>query len=339
MGFNIMETIPYVAGGFMINSAFALNHRYGQRFTEASDSLYSMITLDSTSKWKSSFIAGMLFAASIVASIYGFGEIENTHVKAFETEKLFFTGTGLIQFMISGFLIGLGTRLARGGLTQYNAFYGLPKINRESIIFSVTVFIFGAITATLRSNYPILQGINITKKFSEHLDFRLSFAIPLIMLFFNLARHCKSPMTVKEILISFGIGNILAVGMMAAGLARRHQVIDFLSLNAKWNPFLIFVVIGAMLSNMFFFQLFPIRRVSASIGERLSVAISPKMLLGCALFGTGLGISGLTPGAGLLVSPVYLPHIVLFFLPFIVVGQMVGRLFDIRGTRKVVKVL
>jgi len=334
MGFNPLEAIPYVAGGFIINTAFALNHRYGAKVTESGDSIYSMVTLDSNAKWKSSFVAGMLFAASLVASTYGFDEIENTHVKAFETNKLFFTGTGLLQFIASGFLIGLGTRLAKGGLSGYSSFYGLPKINRESIVFSLIVFVFGAMTATMRSHFPILQGINITKKFSEHLDFRLSFMIPLLMLIFNLARHYRDSWTIKEILTSFGIGNLLAVGMMTAGLARRHQVLDFLSLNERWNPFLLFVILGAVLSNMLFFPFLP----RTGVLEGGPLAIRSKMLLGCALFGAGLGISGLTPGSGLLVSPVYLPHIALFFLPFIVLGQMVGGVFD-SSRGKIVKVL
>jgi len=339
MGISLLETIPYMAGGAMISSAIALNHRFGKRVTEPSTSLYSMLTFDSQSKWKSSFIAGMLFAASLVASLYGFEEIENTNIKPFESDKLFFKGTPLIHFMLSGLLIGLGSRLAQGGLTKYG-FYGIPRFNGPSLVATATVFIFGAITATLRSNFSILQGLNISKKFNEHLDFRLSFLVPLAILGFNLLRNYSNRETVMDILKSFGIGNLLSAGMMAAGLGRRHQVLDFLSLNKNWNPFFIFVLLGAGLANMFLLNVvFPAK---GQVEDMPPSAVSPRMLVGCSLFGVGLGIGGLTPGSGLLVSPIYLPQILLFFLPFIVAGQMgIGfaeKFLGIGGSTKTAKV-
>jgi len=260
----------------------------------------------------------MLFAASFVVSRFGFEEIEGT-IKPFESDKLFFKGTGLIQFMIAGFLIGLGAKLAQGGLSKF-AFYGIPKFNKQSMVATGTILAFGAITATLRSEHFILRGINITKVFNEHLDFRLSYLFPLAILSINLFRNYKDMAAVKDILRSFGIGALLAIGMMVGGLGRRHQVLDFLSLNEHWNPSLIFVALGGILANMFLLNV--LLPGSSNIEDAPTISVTPKMLLGCVLFGTGLGISGLTPGSGLLVSSVYLPQVALFFLPFIIAGQM-----------------
>lgn len=329
MGFNILEGIPFMIGGIMISAAISLNHVYGKRVTEPSNSILSILTHDSQSKWRSSFVAGMLFAASLIASQYGFNEVENTHVKPFESEKLFFKGTGLIHFMISGLLIGLGTRLAQGGLTKY-ALYGIPRLNGQSMIVTGTILAFGAITATLRSNFTILQGLNLTKKFNEHLDFKLSFMIPLAILFFNLVRNSRDRGVVRDILTSFGIGNLLALGMMVSGLARRHQVLDFLSLNERWNPFFLFVIAGVFIGNFLMLNFFG---TSGEIEDSPSGVVTPRMLIGSSLFGIGLGMSGLTPGSGLLVSPVYVPQILLFFLPFIIIGQIaVGALDKTLGT-------
>jgi len=324
MGFNILEGIPYMIGGLMISAAMSLNHVYGKRVTEPSSSLYSMLTMDSFSKWRSSFIAGMLFTASLIASQFGFDEIGNTHLKPFESAKLFFKGTGLIHFMISGLLIGLGTRLAQGGLTKY-AFYGIPKLEKSSMVATGTVLAFASITATLRSNFSILQGLNLTKKFNEHLDFRLSFLVPLAILIWNLARNSRDRSMVKDILTSFGIGSLLSLGMMVSGLARRHQVLDFLSLNGNWNPFFLFVVGGVMLGNSLMFNLF---KTSSAIEGSPSGIISARMIAGCSLFGMGMGMSGLSLGSGLLVSPIYLPQIALFFLPFVIIGQLAIGAFD-----------
>lgn len=319
----LLEGIPYMLGGAMISSAMTLSSRSAKQSTETSTtggSLYNFFNIDVGTKWKSSFLAGMIFAASLVASVYGFDEIENTHVKPFEAEKLFFKGGGLIQFMISGFLTGLGLKLASGGLGSFS-FFGIPKFNASSLTTLGISFIFAAITATLRSTFHILQGINVTKKFNEHLDFRLSIFIPLLMMGFNVLRNYKDTNSVKEIAKSFGLGNLLAAGLMMAGLARRHQMLDFLSLNSRWNPFLLFVLAGGFLGNRLIANFFG---GSAPISGEGSSKINLKTLLGCGLFGTGLGISGLIPGAGLLVSAVYLPQIILFFLPFIAIGQFAG---------------
>jgi len=324
MGFNILEGIPFMLGGFMISAAMSINHVFGKRVTEPSNSLYSMLTMDSFSKWRSSFIAGMLFTATLMASQFGFDEIGSTHIKPFESAKLFFKGTGLIHFMISGLLIGLGTRLANGGLTKY-AFYGIPKLERQSMVATGTVLAFAAITATLRSNFTILQGLNITKKFNEHLDFKLSFFIPLAILIWNLARNSRSRPLIREILIAFGTGSLLSLGMLVSGLARRHQVLDFLSLNGSWNPFFLFVVGGVMLGNSVMFNLF---KTSSEIEDSPSGFVSLRMLAGCSLFGMGLGMSGLSLGSGLLVAPIYLPQVALFFLPFIIIGQLAIGAFD-----------
>jgi len=318
----LLEGIPYMLGGVMISSAMALSSRSAKGSTETSTSgsLYNFFNIDVGTKWKSSFLSGMIFAASLVASVWGFEEIENTHVKPFEAEKLFFKGTGLIQFMVSGFLTGLGLKLASGGLGSFS-FFGIPKFNASSLTTLGISFIFAAITATLRSTFHILQGINLTKKFNEHLDFRLSIFIPLIMIGFNVLRNYKDTNSVKEIAKSFGLGNLLAAGLMMAGFGRRHQMLDFLSLNSRWNPFLLFVLAGGFLGNRLVSNFFG---ASAPISDEGSSKISLKTVLGCGLFGTGLGISGLIPGAGLLVSAVYLPQIILFFLPFIAIGQFAG---------------
>jgi len=337
MAIDVLATIPYMAGGAMISSAICLNHRFGSRVTEPSTSLYSMLTLDSQSKWRSSFIAGMLFAASLIVSLFGFEEVGNSTVKPFESDKLFFKGTGLIQFMIAGFLIGLGTKIAQGGLTKF-AFYGIPKFNKQSMIMTATILVTGAITATLRSDHHILQGINVTKKFNEHLDFRLSVFIPLAILGINLFKNFKDTASVKDILRSFGIGALLGFGMMAAGFGRRHQVLDFLSINSRWNPGLLFVALGAVLANTFLLNaFFPGGQVEDAPQVN---PVTPFQLLGGALFGVGLGISGLTPGSGLLVSPVYLPQIALFFLTFIIAGQFAGGVAErvISGGAKTLKI-
>lgn len=317
----LVESLQYVAGGLMISSAVALNQKFGKRVAEPSTSLYSMLTLDSQSQWRSSFVAGMLFVSCLCYSMFGFEEFGTTGIKPLESDKLFFKGTGLVQFMISGLLIGVGTRLAQGGLTKY-AFYGIPKFNYQSMVATATVLVFGVFTATLRATLPILQGMNVTKVFNEHLDFRLSFIIPLAILGVNLAKNINNPEIVKDILRSFGIGGLLAAGMMSAGFTRRHLVLDFLNINnSHWNPFLLFVGLGAFLGSLILLNVF---KTQDNIEDAPTGLITPRMLLGCASFGIGMGISGLTPGSGLLVSPIYLPQIALFFLPFVVLGQFGG---------------
>jgi len=334
----LVESLQYVAGGLMISSAVALNQKFGKRVTEPSTSLYSMLTLDSQSQWRSSFVAGMLFMSCLCYSMFGFEEVGVTGIKPLESDKLFFQGTGLLQFMLSGLLIGMGTRMAQGGLTKY-AFYGIPKFNYQSMVATITVLLFGIITATLRSTLPILQGMNVTKVFNQHLDFRLSFIIPLAILGTNLAKNINAPENVKDILKSFGIGGLLAAGMMSAGFTRRHLVLDFLNMNnSHWNPFLVFVGLGAFIGSLILLNVF---KTQDTIEDAPSGLITPRLLLGCALFGIGMGITGLTPGSGLLVSPIYLPQVAMFFLPLVILGQFAGGIVGglVGGAPKTVKTM
>jgi len=315
---NLVAAIPHIAGGAIMSSAIALDYRYRQKTTESHSSLYNILTLDSQTKWRSSFVAGMLFIATLIASIFGFEEVGNTSIKPFESDKLFFKGTPLIQFMFAGLLIGLGTRLAKQGISRYG-FYGIPRFNGPTLLSMLAVLLFASITATLRSEFSILHGLNISKKFNEHLDFRLSFLIPLFILGINLLRAYQDTSAIRDIMRSFGIGGLLSLGMMMAGLGRRHQVLDFLSLNKNWSPFYLFVLFGAFLANIFLFNLLSPQREGREMEPE---SLNKRTLLGCSLFGIGLGISGLTPGSGLMVSSIYLPQIALFFLPFIVLGQL-----------------
>jgi len=311
MVFGLIEGIPYMAGGAMITSAIGLNHYFEKR---AFDSKQNMIIPNS--KWKINFICGMVFMATIAATFFGFQQNEKQFMRPFESESIFFKGTGLVQFMLSGLLLGLGVGLSRGSLTKY-ALYGIPRFNPQVFLTLGTALIFGFSTATVRRGLPLLEGFNLSKKFNEHLDFKLSFFVPLVILAFNLFRERKENTAVKDILRSFSIGSFLAMGMLLAGLGRRHHVLALLSLK---DFSLIYVIIGAFIADLIWSK----SNLSAK-GEAENIpgrAFNLRNLIGAALFGMGLGISGLTPGSGLLVSPIYLPQILLFFLPFVAGGQM-----------------
>jgi len=136
---------------------------------------------------------------------------------------------------------------------------------------------------------------------------------------------------VKEIFTSFGIGNLLAFGMMTAGLTKRHQVLDFLSLTSHWNPSLLFVWLGAFLGYVVMSNYFPTtENIPANVESVLPAptSLSPKSFIGSALLGIGKGMTGLCLGSALLVSPVYFPHVALFVLPSILIGQLAAGWVD-----------
>lgn len=345
---NLTQAIPCFIGGFLVSSAIGLNNKFGIKETEpARKSFFNMFTIDPTNKWRTSFIAGMLFAAALAANVFGLGENKFLNIKPFENDKVYFQGTSLLQCMLAAFLMGLGTRLAQENLSKY-AFYALPANNRQSIYCMLFTFVVAAITATFRSSIPILQGFNLSKKFSEVFDFRLPFLIPFVMLLVTIAKNYSIPGALKQIFFSFGMGNLLASGLMIAGLTKRHQVLDFLSLNKNWNPSIFFFFIGAWLCYTWMFRMMPSMGTSTSsdmpsTAEESSRTITsipglmnPKVLLGCTLFGIGKGMTGLFLGSALLVSPVYFPHAMLFILPSILGGQLVGGMFD-KMTTKITK--
>lgn len=100
-------------------------------------------------------------------------------------------------------------------------------------------------------------------------------------------------------LFPFAFGILFSLGLGASGMMSPQKVQGFLDLFGKWDPTLLWVLGGAVLTTVSLFP-FVLKRYkpffSAFFSLPTSTHIDTKLLLGSTLFGIGWALSGLCPG-------------------------------------------
>jgi uncharacterized membrane protein YedE/YeeE len=111
----------------------------------------------------------------------------------------------------------------------------------------------------------------------------------------------------KELLINYGLGLIFGAGLVISGMCRITKIMGFLTINANWDPSLIFVMMSAVAINVVTFNHILTKVPSPTMlppNSKYSVpprgVIDMRLLGGAAIFGLGWGISGLCPGPGVI---------------------------------------
>ena len=104
------------------------------------------------------------------------------------------------------------------------------------------------------------------------------------------------------LIISFFIGLLFSLGLTISGMINPSKVIGFLDIFGNWQPDLVFVMGGAVLTNIILFR-FVLKRKNPLLATNFSIPnksnIDLKLVLGSSLFGIGWGIVGICPGPGL----------------------------------------
>jgi uncharacterized membrane protein YedE/YeeE len=102
--------------------------------------------------------------------------------------------------------------------------------------------------------------------------------------------------------LAFLCGVLFGIGLLVSGMTDPAKVIAFLDIAGAWDPSLILVMITAVLVALLPMQLAQ-RRTRSIIGETVAFpttrGITPKLVLGSAIFGVGWGMTGLCPGPSL----------------------------------------
>ncbi len=103
----------------------------------------------------------------------------------------------------------------------------------------------------------------------------------------------------KPGLAAFASGVLFAAGLGISGMTQPDKVIGFLDLSGDWDPALVFVMAGGMLTYMALFPLIT-RRAEPILTSIFSVPtrreLTPRLVGGGVLFGVGWGIAGFCPG-------------------------------------------
>ena len=133
----------------------------------------------------------------------------------------------------------------------------------------------------------------------------------------------KTP-TLKQSISSFVVGFIFAIGLAISGMTQPQKVIGFLSL-ADWDASLLFVMMGAVAVHALSYPLI-MRRKSPILDAKFHVPtrqdVTPRLIVGSALFGVGWGLAGYCPGPAL-TSLASLHVQTLVFVVTMIVGMLI----------------
>jgi uncharacterized protein len=102
--------------------------------------------------------------------------------------------------------------------------------------------------------------------------------------------------------IAFAAGLLFGLGLSLGGMTQPAVVLGFLDIFGAWDPRLVFVMAGAVLTTAIGYRLV-LRRSRPLLAERFqwptSRRIDARLMGGVALFGIGWGIAGYCPGPAL----------------------------------------
>lgn len=141
-----------------------------------------------------------------------------------------------------------------------------------------------------------------------------------------------------KLLTTYLIGLIFGVGISISGMANPAKVLNFFDIAGSWDPSLIFVMGGALVTAFLGYKLV-FGRSAPLFEPRFNVpasrVIDAKLIGGSAVFGIGWGIAGFCPGGALPALGTGRWEVVVFTLA-VVVGIMLAKWFQSYQARSAV---
>lgn len=136
----------------------------------------------------------------------------------------------------------------------------------------------------------------------------------------------------RMVLAALLSGALFGLGLAVSGMTDPLRILGFLDLFGDFDPSLLFVLGGAVITTMVLFR-FVLRRPAPVLAARFQISdlrgVDRPLLVGAALFGIGWGLAGYCPGPAL-VSVGVLSTEALWFVPAMVAGMLLHRL--LRGS-------
>ncbi len=330
-------------GSTMVNTiigaiimAFATSlHLYLQgKITGMSGAIYKTITLTDFS-YNSSFLVGMLFISSFLKCFFDpLATPKTVDSPTFlETTSKYVGDLSLPGFIIAGFLVGFGAKMANG-CTSGHGVCGLPRLSKRSIVAILLFMIFGIMMATIRYYIPFLRPISYAYNVWESsFLYYLVLILSIVGFLLNLWNSFKSGIKdkVRDIIVSFIIGILFGYGLIQSGMTQRHTVIEFLTIGKVWNIQLA-VLLGVVVGINFITFNFILKKVTRPRYKEkydlpTNTEIDNKLCVGSAIFGLGWGLGGICPGPAILGFYLYCPQM-LAFLISLCIGMYIESVFD-----------
>jgi len=105
---------------------------------------------------------------------------------------------------------------------------------------------------------------------------------------------------VKSKIAAFICGILFSIGLGISGMTQPQKVIGFLDVLGEWDPSLVFVMGGAVISYLLLQLLIQRRFSKPMLGERFQIPsrkdLDRSLIFGALLFGMGWGLGGYCPG-------------------------------------------
>ncbi|MEW7007825.1 DUF6691 family protein [Lentilitoribacter sp. EG35] len=99
------------------------------------------------------------------------------------------------------------------------------------------------------------------------------------------------------------IGAIFGIGIAISGMANPAKVLNFFDFAGSWDPSLLFVMGGALVTTAIGYQIVFRSQSKSLLGAPFSIqvknVIDARLLMGSASFGVGWGIAGFCPGGAI----------------------------------------
>jgi len=139
-----------------------------------------------------------------------------------------------------------------------------------------------------------------------------------------------------RLLSAFIVGIVFGAGIAISGMINPAKVLNFFDVAGTWDPSLIFVMAGALVTTFVGYRLV-LRRDAPVIEERFQLPtardIDARLVGGSAVFGVGWGIAGFCPGAAVPALGSGKWEVVLF-VAALLAGLWVARAIQDRQTGK-----
>lgn len=125
-----------------------------------------------------------------------------------------------------------------------------------------------------------------------------------------------------RLIITYLIGLVFGVGIMISGMANPAKVLNFFDFAGSWDPSLIFVMGGALVTTFIGYRFVlprqqdaqPVARPLMDVRFHLPTkrSLDARLIGGSALFGIGWGIAGFCPGGALPALGTGIPAVLIF---------------------------
>ena len=321
-------------GGAIMALASTLHLYIQGKITGISGALFRCISF-SEFHYNFSFIMGMLSLSSFIKCFYD-PSVQYINKKSptfLETPGKYVADLSFPGFILAGFLIGFGAKMANG-CTSGHGLCGVPRLSKRSIVAVSLFLIFGILIATIRYYHPFL--LPESKPYSVW-DWPIIYYATLIascgVYVLNLWKIFNAGIQnqLRDNIIVFAIGALFAYGLIQSGMVKRHIVVNFLTIAKVWNIQLGLVLGTAIAINFITFN-FILNKISKplfQIGYELptNTTVDNKLYIGSSIFGLGWGLAGICPGPAVLTCYLYCPQILAFFISLLS-GLYIENYFD-----------